>query len=86
MQYHLVHLAGLRFQVLVKGDLEVKELVAVGAAQLAQMQAGSRERVVNAGEVVKEKAGAGRVRSNDRGAVLEDVEVLLDLRVAGLWP
>src|ERR1035441_10413560 len=80
----LVHLAGLGFEVLVEGNLEVEELVAVGVAQLVEVQLAALERVSEPGDVVKEESRARGVRLDHQGAVLEGVEVLLYLFIAGL--
>ena len=79
-----VHLAGLGLQVLVEGNLEVEELLAVGIAQLVQVQLGALQRMVEFRDVVKQEAGARRVRLHHQGLVLEGVEVLP--RSPCCWP
>ena len=48
------------------------------------VELGAVERMVELGDVVEEEAGTGGVWLDDEGPVLELIEVLLDVLIAGL--
>ena len=68
---------------LVYRDFEVEELITIGIAELVQVQLSALERMIELRHVVEEKAGAGGVRFDDKGLVLELVEVFLNVFVTG---
>ncbi len=79
----LVHLGGFGFEVLVEGDFEGEEFLAVGGAEFAEVEGCAFEGVGEAGDVVEEEAGLCGVGFDDESLVLELVEVLFDVFVAG---
>src|ERR1035437_10151312 len=79
----LIHLSGLRLEVFVEGNLKIKKLVAVGVTQLVQVQLGALQRMVKPGDIIEQEPRTRGVRLNLRSAVLEGVEVLFDIAVAG---
>lgn len=68
-------------EVFVEGDFEGEELAAVCGLDAAQFEMCALERVGQVLKIIEEEAGAGGVRLDGDGAVLELREVLLDLLI-----
>src|ERR1700761_4844326 len=77
-----LHGTGFGLEVFVEGNLEVEQFVAVGVAQLVQVQFGAFERIVEFRDVVEQETCARGMRLDYERAVFKLVEICLDLFVA----